>query len=58
MIKIEKLIERCQFMIHEAIIKHGDDYCVDGMKDEIVDWLSDVVDKPEEIDEVMAELEF
>ena len=36
----------------------GDDYCADGMKMEILDWLDEIYIEPQDIDEIMSNLEF
>ena len=55
--RIDRLTRRAQFMIETAQAKHGDDYCADGMKDEISDFLSDLVPYHEQ-DAVFENLSF
>lgn len=55
---LAKITKTAQRKIDSAQELHGAEYCVDGMKDEILIWLDDNYIYPDDIDRIMADLEF
>jgi hypothetical protein len=56
--KIDRMAKRCQLKIEEMQEAAGDDYNADGAKLEILNFLDDCDVEHQNVDEIIAQLEF